>query len=168
MYPAAIISAAILGLAGTVIADSMIISHYCFFGSCSHNGIFITSAGRYPIDGSSGCRRPGNIPGMTELCIDHSSNNRAHFRFSHQNFKRCLVHDRNEFESCEGLSTCWRSHWREVSCTWREAPSEDGEEEEIESVSATLSGLAEAETNVPETPSFITIVREEETGAHSR
>jgi hypothetical protein len=67
----------------------------------------------------SGCHS-SPVPGMTEFCIDWK-NSRAHFRFSHQNYPRCLrknaAGDRFTGDSCPDPE-CWHDYWNEVPCDW--------------------------------------------------
>jgi hypothetical protein len=82
---------------------------------------FHTDFGSYFIDKMSygGCRST-SVPGMTEFCMDWN-NSRAHFRFSHQNYPRCLrknaAGDRFTDDSCPSVE-CWHDYWNEVPCTW--------------------------------------------------
>ncbi|KAK3325028.1 hypothetical protein B0H66DRAFT_636530 [Apodospora peruviana] len=70
---------------------------------------------RCKIDGTDGCRAGPTIgvPGMVELCIDWK-NGRGHFKFDHQDFRRCFVRDRDEDpynQLCFGNGFCYYSIW---------------------------------------------------------
>jgi hypothetical protein len=118
--------AGLAGLAPSVVADWLETTWVCtadLFIICgpintpySH---FHTDFGSYKVTPHSGCHSTG-VPGMTEFCIDWD-NSRAHFKFSHQNFKRCLrknpAGERFTNDSCPG-GECWRDTWPEVQCTW--------------------------------------------------
>lgn len=145
MHYSTIISVAAIGLAATVVADTMIVREVCYFSGCGYSATFQTTAGLYIIPGSDGCHRNPGPPGMTELCIDHPRQ-RAHFKFNHQSFKRCLRATSNKWVEC-GTNSCWETIFDEVSCTWREAPGLEGEEEgELATASATIEGRPTSDT----------------------
>ncbi|KAL2074271.1 hypothetical protein VTL71DRAFT_8049 [Oculimacula yallundae] len=127
-----------LSLSTTVLADRMIIWQYCYF-SCTYPAIFYTSAGSYDIDASDGCRGT-SVPGMTEFCVDHR-NSRGHFKFSHQNYKRCMIETSNETSDC-GIAFCINSYWDEVPCTWGTGRMGEIEGGEVENVSAASNSTA--------------------------
>jgi hypothetical protein len=82
---------------------------------------FHTDFGSYYIPKLSddGCRST-SVPGMTEFCMDWAKS-RAHFRFSHQNYRRCLrkkpAGDYFADDSCPVME-CWHDYWDEVPCDW--------------------------------------------------
>ena len=88
-------------------------------------GWFHTDFGQYDLpNAGSGCGGT-SVPGMVTLCIDWA-NERGHFRFSHQNFNRCLRKYPQGTEQCSAWFTCYIDHWREVPCNGREAPIDIG------------------------------------------
>ncbi|KAK4104513.1 hypothetical protein N658DRAFT_504132 [Parathielavia hyrcaniae] len=112
----------------TVMADWLETTWECdadFFVMCGASSRpyshFHTDFGSYYYGRFSygGCHSTG-VPGMTEFCIDWDRG-RAHFKFGHQNSKRCLVKNRagTRFtdDSCDAIE-CWRDVWNEVPCTW--------------------------------------------------
>lgn len=114
----------VAALAATCAADSLAVWETCLsFGSstCTRDqGAFFTSNGGYSVNPSGGCTGTG-VPGMVEFCMDWP-NNRGHFRFSHQSFKRCLgVQSRLQTNMCNGCSLVT---WTEIPCTWRMLPIE--------------------------------------------
>ncbi|RGP64498.1 hypothetical protein FLONG3_9557 [Fusarium longipes] len=115
------ITALLMAMATTTIADRLEVRTNCLFGGCdSSEGRFITDYAAYDVNANAGCRGT-SVPGMTEFCMDWP-NRRAHFRFSHQANKRCLIIDTDVKISCSGGWDCYRSTWKEVGCTWREVP----------------------------------------------
>lgn len=68
----------------------------------------------WAVNAKEGCRRKP-IPNMEELCIDWNRQ-RAHFKFRHQDKKRCLRMTRKDNT---------KSYWNEGDCTWKR----DGAEE---------------------------------------
>ncbi|PVH84686.1 hypothetical protein DL98DRAFT_610100 [Cadophora sp. DSE1049] len=136
-----------LGLSTTALADSMIVYQYCYL-SCTYPATFTTSAGTYDVNAADGCRGT-SVPGMTEFCIEWC-NSRGHFKYSHQNYKRCMVITSDEWYDC-GIASCYYIYWNEVGCSWPTGRVEgidvgevEGEEGEVESVPATASTTAVA------------------------
>jgi hypothetical protein len=120
---------------GTVSADRMTVSSQCFH-RCSWRTLWINDNGKtYEMArlGGPGCVGTTAVPGMTELCIDKAKG-RAHFKFSHQSNKRCMVRTGGEYDSDCGLVSCENEFYVETACTWREPMDPN---EPMESVSAT-------------------------------
>jgi hypothetical protein len=53
---------------------------------------------------------------MTEFCID-APKSRGHFKFSHQDFRRCLSVSNFDEGDC-GEAYCQTVYFDEVPCTW--------------------------------------------------
>lgn len=107
-----------VGLATTVAADRLMAQQMCnIFAGCTHyGGRFITNNGvAHDVDVSGGCRGT-SVPNMVEFCISWNVP-RGHFRFSHEQNKRCLIYSRIEHEDC-GLNTCAWVYFEEGPCTW--------------------------------------------------
>lgn len=119
-------------LAVSVVADQLVVSDSCPTtadrepGCKYRNAAFITDFGSYAVDGRCGCKTT-TVPSMTELCIDWA-NNRAHFKFNHQESKRCLSRTKRVvWNGPECPDHYCNDHiFEEVSCTWRELPAEGG------------------------------------------
>jgi hypothetical protein len=130
-------------LFGTCTADKMWVHTTCpIFGSCdSSRALFYTDYGVYLVNANEGCRGT-NVPGMIDFCMDWG-NQRGHFQFSHQDFKRCLRHASSDDYSCSDgmwVVRCSDTWWDEVPCTWKVAPpSQNQNETEKATVSATLA-----------------------------
>ncbi|WYZ42140.1 hypothetical protein EsH8_V_001035 [Colletotrichum jinshuiense] len=124
-------------LATTCAADSLWVSTECYEGSCKNYATFYTSYGSYGINADSGCRGATAVPGMTEFCMDWDRS-RAHFKFSHQSYKRCLV---MQSKTTIHPVPSFTSAWVEVGCTWRlPAPEVDD--------TVTANGTAQATVSV--------------------
>lgn len=128
--------ASLATLAAVAAADTLFVTEICLIG-CTATGTFVTDYGRYTVNANEGCRST-SVPGMTDFCIDWG-NQRGHFKFSHQNYKRCLVVTKTEYVEC-GANTCWESIFSERPCTWRE-----GDVEEIEGAATVSATAAETE-----------------------
>ena len=119
---------ALVGLFTTpTLADSMAVYSGCGFnygGGCdSSQAVFYTDYGGFRIDANDGCRATG-VPGMVDFCVDWKAS-RAHFRFSHQSFKRCLgVTGILRNVGCSDWNDCTLITWKEIACSWRETPKE--------------------------------------------
>ncbi|PHH60633.1 hypothetical protein CDD81_1384 [Ophiocordyceps australis] len=112
------LAAALTALAVPCAADSLEVWYEYWGHKVEKHAKFKTSYGSYNVPVDRGCT-PTDVPGMEEFCVDWA-NKRAHFRFSHQNHKRCLIQktpDRPNY-SCFGGHKC--NDWRfdEVPCTW--------------------------------------------------
>ncbi|KAK4104366.1 hypothetical protein N658DRAFT_251601 [Parathielavia hyrcaniae] len=125
--------AALLALSATCcLADWMRVITVCpseGWGPCdSSRGTFFTCCGQYHVNADEGCRGT-SVPGMVEFCVDWG-NQRGHFRFSHQSFKRCMrkASEQNMTENlplwCPTNTACIISDWEEIPCSWREVPAE--------------------------------------------
>jgi hypothetical protein len=103
-------------------ADYMVVNTVCYSDSAcsSQDGTWYSGYGTYSIDASDGCRNPGAVPAMYNLCVDWA-NSRAHFFFNGQP-KRCLRKTEDGEYWCPPLPrtipVCYRSVWSEVACTW--------------------------------------------------
>ncbi|KAL2070107.1 hypothetical protein VTL71DRAFT_14787 [Oculimacula yallundae] len=129
---------ALMSLATTTLADSMYVEVYCYL-DCRYPATFYTSAGSYSVTASDGCRGT-SVPGMVEFCVDNPQG-RGHFRFSHQNFKRCMRLTRSTDRDC-GIAYCQNNTWEEVPCTWRIGDEEGAEDVESVSVVAETTAVA--------------------------
>ncbi|KAM5350622.1 hypothetical protein ACJ41O_007127 [Fusarium nematophilum] len=138
----------VAALASTCTADSMTVYSKCGPTSCIHReALFFTSVGTYSVNASDGCRKT-KVPGMTDFCVDWKRN-RAHFKFSHQSSKRCLIMRSKDPYGCSSYDHCYKAEWKEVSCNWRLAAPE--EDEPVATVSADPSATEaefEMETEV--------------------
>jgi len=106
---------------------------------------FHTDFGVYEVDAHDGCRGTG-VPGMTEFCVDWPRG-RGHFKYSHQDFKRCFVRQSEEYFT-DGIcpNECWRKWWGEVPCSWREAGDDS---DATVSVSELPGNVTEATASIP-------------------
>jgi hypothetical protein len=133
--------ALLCALASTCAADSMAVYSRCTFDqvwSCSSDkAIFYTDFGAYNIDANGGCRGTG-VPSMVDFCVDWSQS-RAHFRYSHQSFKRCLVQTGTLVPNfCTDGARCSLIVFEEGGCTWRQAPNLNDTEPEVTESATTV------------------------------
>jgi hypothetical protein len=135
----------------SVVADKLVAVEGCdvdLFIACGlYYAQWYTDFGVYDIDAHDGCRGT-SVPGMTEICVDWGRG-RGHFKFSHQDFKRCFVRGGTTHftgDGCWGVE-CWRSEWNEAPCTWREIPG--GDTDATVSVSELPGNGTEATAAVP-------------------
>ncbi|KAK5663809.1 hypothetical protein OQA88_12 [Cercophora sp. LCS_1] len=138
----------LIALATLVSAAYMDVFTVCLgaLAACNSQGTFVMAYGSYAVNANTGCRST-SVPGMVEFCVDWNQNpDRAHFRFSHQSFKRCMTKSWDNVVSCPaGTSgTCYSARFDEVGCCWRAEPIEPEA-----AVSATVAGGETAETVVP-------------------
>ncbi|KAF4441827.1 hypothetical protein F53441_11912 [Fusarium austroafricanum] len=139
----------IAAMAATVAADRLDVITNCAAGSCkSENGMFYTDFGSYRVNANEGCRGT-SVPGMTEFCMDWGRR-RGHFRFSHQDYKRCLTQASEDQFGCGENMDCWKTTWREIACNWREVPvpkEELATESAAPSAATTLATAVKATSN---------------------
>lgn len=100
-------------------ADSIEYTYYCVGAFCKGEYRWYSAYGNYPVDGSSGCRKPDTIPGMSDLCLDETLG-RGHFFFNSQpTWKRCLKRGELIHSDCPAPRVSCEGHkWDEVVCDW--------------------------------------------------
>ncbi len=101
---------------------------------------------------------PSIVPVVLRICLPIwltlrvGSNNRGHFRFSHESFKRCFEKKGQVTSHCyfrDGLFNCYLKYFEEVGCTWRQVPVEP----EATESAATPVATTLVEVNRPRIPS---------------
>lgn len=108
----------IVGFATISVADHMTVNEeYGGFGQYDRSdAIFFTDYGAYRVNANNGCRGT-SVPGMTDFCVDWART-RGHFKYSHQDFKRCMIVTSRTGYPCLA-SECQRYEFGEVGCSWR-------------------------------------------------
>jgi hypothetical protein len=114
------ITALLAALAATTAsADRMTVNTQCpcnICGSCdSRDATFFTDSGSYKVNANKGCRST-SVPKMTEFCVDWGKG-RAHFRYSGQANKRCLLMRSQAPYGCSA-DHCHRTEWEPATCSW--------------------------------------------------
>lgn len=158
MHFKALASIILLTSVPVVTADYMWVSKYCYIG-CTYAATYYTNFGSYIIQAREGCQGGTGVPGMVEMCMDWPRS-RGHVRFSHQNFKRCLVVTHWDTDCDAGdVAYCQNVKYEEVGCSWREA--NDSTEEDtpaIESAPADITAAATPTETAERVPSFTTSI----------
>lgn len=121
-------------LFSVVAADSALVTMRCqwigTWKACEWNGLWSTNTAQYKVDAKGGCHKNPGPPSIYEICWDWS-NKRAHFKATGQN-KRCLVVVKEVNYACTptpgGTSAqCTNYNFIELSCSWRQATTGEGE-----------------------------------------
>ena len=111
-------STTLLALVSTTTAASLFVQQACSVVACTYSGTWTHNDGSTTIvNANDGCRST-DITGMESVCFDWGRGPaRLHFNYEGEP-RRCMEETESEADTCDGMVSCNRIWFSEVTCSW--------------------------------------------------